>query len=200
MANRRRIASLVGVAASLLFSSIPAWSTPIDLTSGFSVQNSLNELPDGAYQLCTEPDPEDWRDGAGSCLNIVKQGQFASGYYGYPHSSNFICLRGEILEASLTGEALFFSWSAHQWTDFPEEEFTWDTENRLMLASGIPTSSTETTPAIAAEAAIEIDRAEPTEWVTFQQARLNTQDLYLYPSPRMTPPSQLCDWSVLTLP
>lgn len=196
MANRRRIASLVGVAASLLFSSIPAWSTPIDLTPGFSAQNSLNELPDGTYQLCTEPDPEDWRDGAGSCLNIVKQGQFASGYYGYPHSSHFICLRGDISETSLVGEALFISWSAHRWTNLPEEAFTWDAENRLVLASGTLIPSTETVASAAIRTTIDID-SEPIEWVTFEQARLDTQGLYLYPSPRMTSPNQLCDWSVL---
>lgn len=124
MANRRRIVSSVGVAASLLFLSIPAWSTPIALLASIPTEDYLSGLPDGAYQLCTEPDPEDWTDGAGSCLNIVKQGQFASGYYGYPHSSNFICLRGEISETFLVGEALFISWSAHRWTNFPDEAFT----------------------------------------------------------------------------
>ncbi len=184
------------VVASLLLSSVytyPAWShtadstDPIDQSAAFSKQVRLSELPDGSYQLCTEPDPGDWTDGAGVCLNIVKQEQYASGYYGYPHSSHFICLRGEILETSLIGEALFASWSAHHWSNPPQEEFGWDAENRLMLANGILIAAAET------------DRADPIEWVTFQQARLDTQDLYLYPSPQMTEPSQLCDWSKLQI-
>lgn len=193
MAYRRRIVSLAGVAASLLISSIPAWSTTTELTASLVVQGSLSELPDGAHQLCTEPDPEDWTDGAGVCLNIVKEGQFASGYYGYPHSSSFICLRGETLGTSLVGEALFISWSAHRWTDLPQEDFTWDAENRLTLASGILIPAVET----VIEETAETNEAEPIEWIAFQQAHLDAQDLYLYPSPRMTAPSQLCDWSVL---
>jgi len=205
ISRRREAGFVVGVAALLLASihAYPAWShsidpiaqrdptepiEPIDQSAAFSKQVSLSELPDGSYQLCTEPDPGDWTDGAGTCLNIVKQGQYASGYYGYPHSSRFICLRGEILETSLIGEALFAAWSAHHWSNPPQEEFSWDAENRLMLANGMLI------------AAVETDRADPIEWVTFQQARLDTQDLYLYPSPRTTEPSQLCDWSNFSTP
>ncbi len=188
MTNWRKIVSLLGVAISLLSAAagtFSSWSTPIDRTLTFSKQIGLSELTDGAYQFCTEPDPKDWTDGAGICLNLVKEGQYASGYYGYPHSSHFICLRGELLENSLVGEALFIVWSAHQWTDFPQGEFSWDVENRLILENGILLTSRET------------DQVDTIRWVTFQQATLNTHDLYLYPSPRMTAPNQLCDWSVL---
>lgn len=145
---------------------------------------TLADLPDGAYQLCTEPEPQDWRNGAGVCLNVVKQGLGVSGYYGYPHSSHFICLRGELSAENLAGQALFISWSAHEWTEIPQEAFFWDEEGRLSLdqCSIIPGEDT------AAE--------EGVNWIIFQQANLNTQGLQPYSSPRMRPPEQLCNESI----
>ncbi|MCM1984483.1 hypothetical protein [Lyngbya confervoides] len=52
----------------------------------------LAEFPNGLYQFCSQPDPQDWRDGEGVCLMLRKQDRLLQGYYGYPHSDEFICL------------------------------------------------------------------------------------------------------------
>ncbi len=49
-------------------------------------QPSIAKLANGNYQFCSQPKPNDWRDGAGVCLNFVKVGDRIGGYYGYPHS------------------------------------------------------------------------------------------------------------------
>ena len=36
-----------------------------------TMETLLAPLDDGGYQLCTEPDPQDWHDGSGTCLNIL---------------------------------------------------------------------------------------------------------------------------------
>lgn len=141
------------------------------------VASSLIDLPDGAYQFCTEPAPQDWRDGAGACLTVVKTDVIASGYYGYPHSESFICLKGEISETSIVGTGMAISWEGDTWTDVPESSFYWDEEGRLFLSEG--------------------DWAKQKEnmgWIVFKQAALNTQSLYRYDNVQMTPPEQLCNW------
>lgn len=194
MFDRRRAISLTGTAACLLLACTDTLPTPFNRASsngnGVAIKASqitLAALPDGDYQLCTEPEPQDWRDGAGVCLNVMKQNLSASGYYGYPHSSSFICLRGEILEEVLSGEALFVSWPAHEWVDIPQGEFSWDEEGRLLLNQVRRIPGEETT-----EGGIN--------WIFFQQANLNIQGLYDYSSPRMKSPSLLCDWSILSTP
>jgi len=137
----------------------------------------LSTLPDGAYQFCTEPDPQDWRDGAGVCLNVVKQGTFVEGYYGFPHSSDFVCLRGQVAENLISGEGLAISWAGQPWSDIPQEEFLWDEEGHLSLGQGN----------IA-------QRKGEVSWIIFRQMSLDTQGLYRYLEPRMTSPHQLCDW------
>ncbi|MBE7384766.1 MAG: hypothetical protein F6J95_025545 [Leptolyngbya sp. SIO1E4] len=141
----------------------------------------LVHLADGAYQFCTEPDPLDWRDGAGVCLNFVKQGTTFQGYYGYPHSNSFVCLRGQLSEDWLQGEGLVLAWAGQTWPEIPQEEFIWDTEGRLYLSQG------------------EIVHSEKSDegwvcWILFRQARLNLEGLYRYATPRMVSPTQLCDW------
>ncbi|MEM9449084.1 MAG: hypothetical protein AAGA75_11175 [Cyanobacteria bacterium P01_E01_bin.6] len=142
----------------------------------------LLNLTDGVYQLCTEPEPEDWRDGEGACLNTVKQGTTLNGYYGYPHSDSFVCLQGQLFEESLSGTALVVSWSGHRWAHIPEDEFTWNQEGRLQLSQGYVAHR-------------EGEDENQVRWIVFRQATLNMQGLYLYPESRMTEPTQLCDWS-----
>ena len=77
----------------------------------------LVDLPNGTYQFCTEPAPQDWRDGAGTCLIFAKIDTTASGYYGYPHSENFICLDGEISQTDIFGTGMAISWAGDAWTD-----------------------------------------------------------------------------------
>lgn len=142
----------------------------------------LIPLEDGGYQLCTEPAPQDWRDGSGTCLNILKQGTTFEGYYGYPHSDSFVCLRGQVSENWFDGQGLVISWAGNAWQDIPQETFIWDhPEERLSLSLGELVDS-------------EGAGADQVSWIMFQTARLNMQSMYLYDSPRMTSPLQLCDW------
>lgn len=148
---------------------------------GLTMEALVANLPDGIYQFCTVPDPQDWRDGAGACLNFVKQGTTVDGYYGYPHSDRFVCLRGQISEDWLQGEGLVISWAGHAWSDIPQAEFSWDEEGRLYLSQGELVHSEK------------LDEGQ-ISWIIFQQARLNMQGLYPYPESRMTSPTQLCNW------
>jgi hypothetical protein len=142
-----------------------------------TTENLLAHLADGAYQFCTEPAPTDWRDGAGACLNVVKEGTILDGYYGYPHSESFVCLQGEVSENELHGQGFSISWPDHPWSNIPQTAFIWDEEGRLSLAEA------------------SVTRHEGNvSWITFRQADLNMQALYLYPSARMNPPAQVCSF------
>ncbi|MDJ0708081.1 MAG: hypothetical protein QNJ46_32815 [Leptolyngbyaceae cyanobacterium MO_188.B28] len=181
----RHSVGLVGLVGWLLFSNVT--TLPASLEKGEesgilpTAETLLTNLPDGAYQFCTEPDPQDWRDGAGVCLNFVKQGTTVNGYYGYPHSDSFVCLQGKVAEDCLYGKGLVISWAGRIWLEIPQVEFNWDKEGRLYLSQGSLAHSEE-----MGEGQIS--------WIVFQQANLNMQGLYPYPSPRMTSPTQLCDW------
>ncbi|ESA37677.1 hypothetical protein N836_35480 [Leptolyngbya sp. Heron Island J] len=159
--------------------------SPIAAESQVSTMETLlAPLDDGGYQLCTEPAPQDWHDGSGACLNILKQGTTLEGYYGYPHSGSFICLRGQLSENWLEGQGLVISWAGNAWQDIPQETFIWDhPEERLSLSQG---------KLVRSEGVAE----EQVRWIIFQTARLNMQSMYLYDRPRMTSPMQLCDWSL----
>ena len=87
--------SSLGVMGWLLWSSAVACSPALSkappvkeqaVNAQPTMERLLMALTDGTYQFCTEPDPQDWRDGAGACLNFVKQELTLNGYYGYPHS------------------------------------------------------------------------------------------------------------------
>ncbi len=147
-----------------------------------TMETQLASLMDGAYQLCTEPAPQDWRDGAGTCLNIAKQGTTVDGYYGYPHSSSYVCLRGAVVDDLFHGQGLISSWPGYSWSDIPQEEFTWDyPEGRLFLSQAEWVHSDGV-------------GEEQVHWIIFRTAKLNIQAMYLYDSPRMTSPLQLCNW------
>ncbi len=147
-----------------------------------TMETLLAPLEDGGYQLCTEPDPQDWHDGSGTCLNVLKQGTTLEGYYGYPHSDSFVCLRGQVSENQFDGQGLVVSWAGNVWQTIPQGTFTWDyPEERLSLDQGELARS-------------EGVGEEQVSWIIFRTARLNMQSMYLYDSPRMTSPAQLCDW------
>lgn len=181
---------LIGLVSWLILSATASLSTSIYSpsinnetgTNVLATENlRLTNLTDGVYQACTEPDPEDWQDGAGACLNAVKNGKVLDGYYGYPHSDNFVCLRGEISGDWIRGEGMVVSWTGYNWLDVPQEEFNWDKEGRLYLSQGY---------VVHGEGIGE----EQVRWIIFRQANLNLQGLHLYSSPRMTAPNQLCNW------
>ncbi len=177
---------LIGLISWLLFANAATLAISLEKEGKADIspmaKTSLANLPDGAYQLCTEPLPQDWRDGAGVCFNYVKKGTTIDGYYGYPHSDGFVCLRGNLSKDWLYGEGMIIPWGEGTRLQIPKKEFTWDKEGRLSLSQGD----------LAHSNGIGENRVD---WIIFKQASLNTQGLYLYPNPRMKSPTQLCDWS-----
>ena len=147
-----------------------------------TAERVLRTLADGAYQFCTKPEPQDWRDGAGVCLNFLKQGTTIEGYYGLPHSNSYVCLQGQVTDNWLEGKGLIAIWSGNPLEpDAPQEKLNWGQKDRLSLTQG---------------QIVHRDglNDEQTRWIMFRQARLDMQGMYPYSRPRMTPPTQLCDW------
>jgi hypothetical protein len=144
-------------------------------------------LANGNYQFCSEPNPNDWRDGAGVCLNFAKAEDRIDGYYGYPHSDVFICIRGISLDDTITGKALGVSWSSSELAEFPQNRLEWDVEKRLHLGPAKIIRNVG-------------DRDDRTDWILFRDAWLNVKGLYRYTTPKMTLASKLCDWSIVNAP
>ncbi len=144
-------------------------------------QPPIDKLTNGNYQFCSQPKPNDWRDGAGVCLNFVKVGYRIDGYYGYPHSDVFICIRGTSLKDTIVGKALVISWSSPQPTEIPQNRLEGDVERRLRLGSGKIIHTIR-------------DRDYGEVYILFQTASLDVKGLYQYRVPQMTPVSKLCDW------
>ncbi|HEY9659851.1 MAG TPA: hypothetical protein V6C65_15450, partial [Allocoleopsis sp.] len=142
---------------------------------------TIATLADGSYQVCSVPDPQDWQNGAGVCLVFNKQGDRVEGYYGYPHSDRFICLRGNVEANQITGEALTLSWAGNVWEGIPDTPFTWDDEGHLTLSQGN----------IVRSSGGADDR---TDWILFRNAQLEVNHFYPYSPPRMVAPTQLCRW------
>ena len=173
-----KLISIFGVTGGLVFAPFAALSeAKVRKSSVAVVASALVDLPNGTYQFCTEPAPQDWRDGAGACLIITKIDTTASGYYGYPHSESFICLDGEISQTDISGTGMAISWAGDAWTGVPGSAFYWDEEARLFLAKSD-----------------WVRQQESAGWIVFQQAKLDTQGLYQYENPKMTPSEQLCNW------
>jgi hypothetical protein len=145
-------------------------------------QPAISTLVNGNYQFCTEPPPNDWRTGTGVCFNFTKIGDRVSGYYGYPHSDDFICVRGKVKGNLVTGEALMVSWMGREWSSIPKTAIKWDKEGNLTIKDGkiIRTST---------------DASGRTDWILFRSARLNTGGFYRYNKLPLTSISQLCKWS-----
>jgi hypothetical protein len=144
-------------------------------------QINIANLVDGKYQFCSQPDPQDWRVGAGVCANFQKTANQFEGYYGYPHSDNFICIRGNIKGNLITGEAFAILWGRNQENHLPQSTFTWDSEGRLTLSQGNLTRTAN-------------HPEDAVQWILYRRALLNIEGFYQYNRPRMTPSSQLCEW------
>jgi hypothetical protein len=144
-------------------------------------QPGIATLVNGNYQFCTEPPPSDWRTGAGVCFHFTKIGDRASGYYGYPYTDDFICVRGKIKDNLVIGEALMISWLGREWTSIPKSAIKWDEEGHLIIKDGkiIRTS---------------IDKSGRTDWILLGSARLDTKGFYRSTKSLLTSPSQLCNW------
>jgi hypothetical protein len=161
--------------------------TNVSLVRSQPASTAIGDLTNGNYQFCSQPKPNDWRDGAGVCLNFGKVGDRIDGYYGYPHSDVFICIRGNSLNDTITGKALGAFWFADQPGEVPQNQLEWDVEKRLRLGRGQVIRSTR-------------DRGDRTDWILFQDALLNVKGLYRYTTPKMTPASKLCNWSIVKAP
>jgi hypothetical protein len=144
---------------------------------------AIDKLANGNYQFCSQPKPNDWRDGAGVCLNFAKVSDRIDGYYGYPHSDVFICIRGSRVNDTIIGKALGIFELTNLPDKVPQNSFEWDVEKRLRLGRGKVVHSIS-------------DRGNHTDWTLFQDASLNLQGFYQYLKPQMTPASKLCDWSI----
>lgn len=141
---------------------------------------NIASLANGNYQFCSQPDPQDWRDGVGVCANFQKIGNRFDGYYGYPHSDSFICIRGEIKNSLIAGKALSILWTDEQNNNLPTSAFKWDSEERLTLSQGKLINAAK--------------HEDDVQWIVYNQALLNLEGFYQYNRPRMTPVSQLCEW------
>jgi hypothetical protein len=142
---------------------------------------SISTLANGSYQFCSEPPPSDWRSGAGVCFNFVKIDDRVSGYYGYPYTDDFICVRGQVKSNLVTGEALMMSWLGREWTSIPKTAFKWDEEGHLLLKDSKIIHTT-------------IDKSGRTDWILFDSAKLDTKGFYRSTKSSLTSPLQLCDW------
>jgi len=155
---------------------------PIQALNGETQSRSLTALIDGDYQFCSQPEPTDWRDGAGVCFNFNKLGQHVEGYYGYPHSDRFICIQGEVNGSQVIGEALVVSWAGDQWGEIPTSAFEWDDEQRLTLDQGELLHTSDTSH-------------HRVEQILFRRAVLNIDGFYQYSNPRMNAPLAVCNFS-----
>ncbi len=143
----------------------------------------LATLADGLYQWCSQPAPAKL-DGAGVCLVFRKSGSLIEGYYGYPHSDRFICLRGTAKHDRIQGQALVLSWPGEEWPTIPKGSFQWDEEGHLTLAEGRVLRQSG-------------NGGERLTWIQFGKASLTLSGFYAYRQPRMRPASELCDFSQL---
>ncbi|MBU7585383.1 MAG: hypothetical protein KAF91_21255 [Nostoc sp. TH1S01] len=143
---------------------------------------NIASLGNGNYQFCSQPDPQDWRDGAGVCFNFTKTGNQVNGYYGYPHSDQFICVRGIVDSDRITGEGLSMVWDIPQKHPPDSAEFKWDAEEHLTLSQANILNT------------VNVDEDSAT-WILYRKASLNLEGFYQYNRPRMTPVIQLCQWN-----
>jgi hypothetical protein len=155
--------------------------TRFSIESSQPAQVTVSALANGNYQFCSQPDPRDWRDGVGVCFNFIKKDRAVDGYYGYPNSDNFVCVRGQTTGNSMVGKALAFPWPGQTWLTIPSAEFVWDTEGHLKLNQGEIRQQSG-----------QDDRQE--SWIVFKMAKLDLSNFYRYDAPRMKPASELCNW------
>ena len=140
---------------------------------------NIATLTNGRYQFCSQPDPEDGRDGAGVCFNFTKTDDRVDGYYGYPHSDRFICMKGAVNNNQVVGEAFSLLWGGETVSEVAQVPFKWDREGHLTL------SQPE-----AIKIADRRDRAFSA--IHYQTATLDLDNFYHYGKPKMKSPLDLC--------
>jgi hypothetical protein len=142
---------------------------------------NIATLGDGVHQLCSEPKPKNWQQGAGVCFVFSKKNDQVDGYYGYPHSDGFVCVRGRAKGDRILGQAYLVSWQGDRWNEVPTSAFHWDAEKRLLLNQG----------KLIQHAGAS---AHNGDWIIFRQAKLDVNQFYHYRVVAMNPPNKLCDW------
>lgn len=163
---------------------------------------AIADLANDKYQFCSEPErATDNLVGIGVCFIFVKADNTIQGYYGYPHSDSFICIRAQIqanptqanpTQANqpqanqISGKAYAITTSEEGVPDIPQSAFKWDREGYLTLEQGhlLPSQPPSTD-------AIDI------QWIRFDKALLDLNKFHRYSQTRMTPVSQLCPWNEL---
>lgn len=146
-----------------------------------SQPSTLEKFSNGDYQFCSQIDPKDGRDGAGVCFNFAKQGDRVDGYYGYPHSGMFVCVRGRLEQEQFVGHGLLLSWPGHPGPPIVPSQYKWQLDSHLTLRNGYLVRSIKE----------EYGRVE---WIQFDEAVLNIDGFHQYSTVKMRPPSQLCKW------
>ena len=91
-------------------------------------------------------------------------------------------MRGKVKANIITGKALAISFPLAKLSNTPKSEFTWDEEQRLVVSQGKVVRTYQ-------------DEWGRIDWVLFDKSTLNVDGFYQYSHPKMTPPSQLCDWN-----
>jgi hypothetical protein len=146
------------------------WKGGSRLVAGNVVRfpQNIARLNDAAYQFCSEPEPQDWRQGAGVCFWFKKIGNEVVGIYGYPHSGRYVdCISGLLDRQGVTGQALAIASSGEDWPQLPQQGLTWDEEGHLRLGTGKVVHT-------------ERHRSGQLELIQFRSAVINLQGFYQY--------------------
>ena len=174
-------AGLIALLASSS-ASVAAQSTPPAVGEQVATMAALQALPDGNHQFCSEPEPQDFRLGAGQCYWFNKQDNEVIGYYGRPHSSDYIdCVKGQIQTESIVGNALEIAWDGNPYPVKGYSDFF--PGDHLILESG------------QLEHQIQ-DQSGQVQVVTFARALLSLQNFYRYSQAKveqMQPPPVNCN-------
>ena len=143
-----------------------------------STPSSLELLGNGNYQFCSKPKPQNGNDGDGVCFVFSKIGERIDGYYGYPHSQMYVCVKGQAEGNRVFGYGLVLSWST-----ITTSEYTWRLDRHLTLQNGYVVRSQKR-------------QYEELYWIKFDDLNLNIDGFYQYPIVKMQSSSQLCDWEI----
>ncbi len=169
--------SIWGASPILFGFDIPWFRHGLSQTPISSDSLNLNDLPDGDYRLCGPHSSAELSGDQDPCYVFNKSGPQVDGYFGYPNSDSFICVRGNVSPLTVTGEALGLSWAGSIWTALPQTRFNWDPEGHLWLNQAILAHSTDMG-----------------QWILFQDATLHLSGFQHQTSSTARSPLDLCDW------
>ena len=146
---------------------------------GEKPQAAIATFNNGNHQVCSQPDPQSWQDGEGVCFVFDKTGKQVAGYYGYPHSDRFICMKGTVNHNQVVGEAFSLLWEGETVSDVSQVPFKWDQEGHLTLSQ-------------PEEVRLADRRDRNFSAIHFQTATLDLDNFHHYEKPKMKSPLDLC--------